>query len=153
MFAGPVFLCLLTSLISVEQFSVESGKPDTNEVHVTLQLKGDRASRYLELIKSPEVAASFNETGNLLLRGVAMKIDENHFRVRHTAIVRIVGRPLEQLFVESEVSSALIASDRPALATDKEASHELVVQLSDVHPVSIQVRKLVGGFPDGARYH
>lgn len=153
MFAGPAILCLLTSLISAEQFSVESGKSDTDEVFVTIRLEGDNARRYVELIKSPEISASFKQTGNVPLRAVVTKVDDSRFRVRHTAIVRVVAQPLELLSLESEISPALIASDRPSLAAEKEASHELVLQLSDVHPMSIQVKKLVGGFPDSARFH
>ena len=84
---------------------------------------------------------------------MATVVDESRFRVRHTAIVRVVGQPLELLSIESEIGSALITSDRAALAAQKEASHELVLQLNDVHTVAIQVKKLVGGFPDSARYY
>ena len=153
MFAGPAMLCLLTSLMSVEQFFEQPGKVDADEVHVTLRLDGDIARRYVDLIKSPEISASFKKNGNLLLSGVATVVDESRFRVRHTAIVRVVGQPLELLSIESEIGSALITSDRAALAAQKEASHELVLQLNDVHTVAIQVRKLVGGFPDSARYY
>ena len=153
MFAGPAILCLLTSLISVEQFSEQPGKVDADEVHVTLRLDGDIARRYVDLIKSPEISASFKKNGNLLLSGVATVVDESRFRVRHTAIVRVVDQPLELLSIESEIGSALIISDRAALAAQKEASDELVLQLNDVHTVAIQVKKLVGGFPDSARYY
>jgi hypothetical protein len=55
--------------------------------------------------------------------------------------------------LESEIGSALITSDRAALAAQEEASHELVLQLNDAHTMAIQVKKLVGGFPDSARYY
>ena len=61
MFAGPAILCLLTSLISVEQFSEQPGTVDADEVHVTIRLDGDNARRYVELIKSPEISASFKK--------------------------------------------------------------------------------------------
>ena len=153
MFAGPAMLCLLTSLMSVEQFFEQPGKVDADEVHVTIRLDGVNARRYVDLIKSPEISASFKKNGNLLLSGVATVVDESRFRVRHTAIVRVVGQPLELLSIESEIGSALITSDRAALAAQEEASHELVLQLNDVHTVAIQVKKLVGGFPDSARYY
>ena len=153
MFAGPAILCLLTSLISVEQFSEQPGTVDADEVHVTIRLDGDNARRYVELIKSPEISASFKKDGSLLLSGVATVVDESRFRIRHTAIVRVVGQPLELLSLESEIGSALITSDRAALAAQEEASHELVLQLNDAHTMAIQVKKLVGGFPDSARYY
>lgn len=152
MFAGPAILCFLTSLISVEQLPEQHGKVDADEVHVTIQLDGDNACRYVELIKSPEISASFKKDGRLLLGGLATVVDESCFRVRNNAIVRVVGQPLELLSLESEIGSALITSDRASLAAQKEASHELVLQLKDVHTMEIQVRKLVGGFPDSTRY-
>jgi hypothetical protein len=46
----------------------------------------------------------------------------------------------------------LITHVRSASATQKEDSRELQVQLGDVHPMTIRVKKLVGGFPDSTRY-
>jgi hypothetical protein len=139
-------------LISAEQFSRELDKIDTGEVHLTIRLDGDHARRYVELIKSPEISATFKKNGNLLLSGVAIFVDESRFRVRHIAIVRVVGQPLEILSMESEIGSALIAGNRAALAAQRKASQELVLHLNDVHTITIQVKKLVGGFPDSARY-
>lgn len=152
MLAGPAILCLLTSLISAEQLCREPRNDDTGEVHVTIHLDGDHARRYSVLINSPEAEASFKATGTLLLPGVATVIDENRSRIRHTAIVRVVGQPLELLSMESEISSALISMDRPPSATEKKDSCQLLVRLTDVHPMTIRVRKVVGGFPDSARY-
>lgn len=152
MFGAPAILCLVTSLISAEQFSREPDKIETDEVRLTIRLEGDNARRYAELVKSPEITASFKETGKILILGVATVIDESRSWIRHTAIVRVVGQPLELLSMESEIQSALIIHVRAASPTQKEEPRELLVQLGDIHPMTIRVKKLVGSFPDSTRY-
>ena len=153
MFFAVAMVCLFSTVIPMEQFSSDVHAIGAEEVHVTIRLEGEIARRYLADIRSSALSASFEKNGKIILTGVAYAIDESRVAVRHTSIVRVVGRPLALLSMETVVDRAMITIEPDVPVTEQQAQGRQSIRLTDIQPVEIRVRSITGSFPDSPRYN
>jgi hypothetical protein len=60
-------------------------------------MNGEHASNYVRMVKSPTVSESFQEKGVVQIDGVLISSDDGGgLVVRHVAIIKKIGEPLQQ---------------------------------------------------------
>ena len=153
MFAGVALLCFLTSFVSTEPWLENTGVSSAHEVPVTITIDGEHARNYVRLIKSPAVSKSLQEQGVVQIEGVLVHSVNGDLLIRHVAFIKIIGEPLQLLTMESSLDSSQgINHSRTVNELDTYASRKSI-EITDNNQVRMSTRKLVGGFPDSARYH
>ena len=153
MFAGVALLCFLTSFVFTEPWLENNGVSSADEVPVTITIDGEHARNYVRMIKSPAVSKSLQEQRVVQIDGVLVHSGNGDTLIRHVAFIKIIGEPLQLLTVESSLDSSQgISHSRTVNELDTHASRKSI-EITDKHQVRMSTRKLVGGFPDSARYH
>ncbi len=153
MFAGVALLCFLTSIVSTEPWRENISLSSADEVPVTITMNGEHARSYVRMVRSSTVSKSFQKSGVVQIDGLLISSDRGGLVVRHAAMIKRIGEPLQQLTLEASLDSSdatnnLNTSIEPDTHTDRNP-----IQITDKHQVRMSTRKLVGGFPDSARYH
>jgi hypothetical protein len=153
MFAGVALLCFLTSFVFTEPWLENNGVSSADEVPVTITIDGEHARNYVRMIKSPAVSKSLQEQGVVQIEGVLVHSGNGDLLIRHVAFIKMIGEPLQLLTMESSLDSSQgINHSRTVNERDTHAGRKSI-EITDKHQVRMSTRKLVGGFPDSARYH
>jgi hypothetical protein len=152
MFAGMALLCFVTTSVSIEPWLEKHVLSDADEVPVTIMIDGKTARDYVRMIKHPIGPELLQKKGVVQINGMLVSTENSGFRVRHVAIIKTIGEPLQLLVLESPLKLNEVVNNPGALNEPESQAAKNSVQLTDQHQVKMTLRKLVGGFPDSARY-
>jgi len=153
MFAGVALFCFLTSSVLTEPWLENGGISSSDEGPVTITIDGEHARDYVRMVKSPTVAESLQKNGVVQIDGMLVPSGNGELLIRHVAFIRVIGEPLQLLTVEPSLDSSQgINHSSTVNQPDTHAGRKFIL-ITDKHQVRMSTRKLVGGFPDSARYH
>ncbi len=152
MFTGMALLCFVTSSISIEPGFENPGLSITDEVPVTIIIDGETARDYVRMIKRPFGPGSLQKNGVVQIKGMLVSTENSGFQVRHVAIIKTIGEPLQLLVLESKLELNKAINNPGALNEPETQAGKNSIRLTDKHQVKMSLRKLVGGFPDSVRY-
>lgn len=149
MFLGLPVLCLMACLVTAENHMFRSSDAPVDAHHLAIHLGGDMAREYVRLINSPSIADAFQKHGTVRIDGIADSVGDGKVRIRHRAIVRVVGEPIRVLRLESMIDADLIKPAPVAAAGLMGGIAGRRVALSDTRTAELRSSVLVGDFPDG----
>ncbi|HQX53333.1 MAG TPA: hypothetical protein PLY87_13815 [Planctomycetaceae bacterium] len=152
MFNGLLMICLIPFFASAEQNHMSTTGMLAGDNQVAIHLDGDIAREYVRLVRSQEISDAFLRNGSVVIEGSVDTSGDGTVRLRHFALVRVVGEPVRLLRLESMIDANQVLHQNTVNVGMVSTAASYRVNLSDLFSSELRSSLILGDFSNTRSY-